>query len=141
MPRESIALTPDELRAFAQGERMCVVATNDGDGGLWADAAACALYDGKLYFRLPESSRSCANIRSDSRVACMLERAPSYYEIKGAAIHGRAAHVAEPAALAVVAPLLDRAGDPVTPGAGGAVYAVPLDDVASFDFSKIKGRP
>ncbi|MBM4406372.1 MAG: pyridoxamine 5'-phosphate oxidase family protein [Chloroflexi bacterium] len=140
MPRESIALTHDELVAFASNERWCVVATNDEDGGLWADAAACCVADGTFYFRLPRETRAFANILKDDRVCCILERAPAYYEIKGASIHGKASIVINGMLLGSLIPLLERGGDPVSAGARGDVYSLPLTDVASFDFAKIKAK-
>ncbi len=140
MPRESIALTRDELLAFAQGERWCIVGANDEDGGLWADAVACCVSDGTFYFRVPRETRTFANILKDDRVCCILERAPTYYEIKGATIHGRASIVINGMLVGSLIPLLERGGDPVAPGSRGSIYSLSLTDVVSFDFSKIKAK-
>ncbi len=142
MPKESIAMSREEVLAFLAGERRAVLGTLDADAQVWPDAAACALAGETLYFRLPRLSRSCANLRRDPRVCCAMERFPSYYEIKGATVHGRAIEVTDPKVLPQARAALDAIPDPV----GGltigqsAFYALGLDDVVSFDFAKIKKR-
>ncbi len=138
MPRESIAMSREELLAFLKDERCLALGTLDESGRVWPDAAACLLQGETLYFRIPRRSRSHANIRRDARVCCSLDRFPSYYEIKGATLHGMAREVSDRA----VRPALDGLPDPVTgrDDADGAFYAIGLDDVASFDFAKIKRR-
>ena len=146
MPREhaSIKLEPPELAEFASGETRCIVASLDAQGAPWGDAAACLFRGGRLYFRLARGSRSLANLGRDPRVCCTLESHPEgagYYTIRGAMFHGRAE-----APAAADRPSLEAAfgalPDPVTgrPDPDGAIFGVGADDVASFDFAKIRRR-
>ncbi|MBI3743842.1 MAG: pyridoxamine 5'-phosphate oxidase family protein, partial [Chloroflexi bacterium] len=93
MPRESIAMSHDELLAFVGEERRCILGTLDADGRPWPDAVACLLRGDLLYIRVPADSRSHRNIQRDTRVCAVFERFPTYHEIKGATVHGRAASV------------------------------------------------
>ena len=135
MPRESIAMSHGEVIDFLQDKRWMVLGTIDGDGGPWADAVACVLREETLVFRVPASSRSYANMQRDGRVCLATDQYPTYYEIKGVTAHGHARLVGGGGVLAGVP-------DPVQPGdeGDGALYAISLDDVASFDFAKIKNK-
>lgn len=138
MPREFISMTPEEIVEFVSGETRCIVATLDPDGSPWGDAAACLYRDGRLYFRVAEGSRSARNLRGDPRVCCTLESMHSvYYSAIAAMVHGRAVAVADAASL----PELQARPDPVTKTPiAGPVFSVDLDNVVSFDFSKINRR-
>ena len=147
MPREhaDIKMTPEELREFLQSDNRLVVATLDGDGSGWADAAAYAFFDDRVYFRLPVDTRSYRNIQRDRRVCCVVESKPataSYYDIKGAMLHGAADAVARQAVPVEVSAALDAVPDPVTPDEprDGQVFSIGLDDHTSFMFAKIKYR-
>ena len=135
MPRESIALTRDELLAFLGEEQRCILGTLDADGRPWPDAVACLLRGDLLYIRVATGSRSHHNIQCDTRVCAVFERFPTYYEIKGATVHGRALAVSGGHAF-------DAVPDPVAgaPVDDAQVYQLALDDVVSFEFSKIKNR-
>ena len=95
MPREhfDITMTDDELHAFLGSFNRLILATNDRDGGTWGDGVAYSFMAERIYFRVPEKTRSLANIRSDDRVCCVVESHPkgsSYYAIQAALLHGRA---------------------------------------------------
>ncbi len=77
-----------------------------------------------------EENTDAANLSRDPRMCCASDEYPTYYEIKGATAHGRARPVDDPA-------LRDRLG---WSDAGLAVFSVDLDDVLSFDFSKIQKK-
>ena len=135
MPRESIAMSNEELSAFIGAKPWIVVGTLDEDGSPWGDVAASLIEGGRLIFAVPDETRAAANIERDPRVVCMNDQYPTYYEIKGVTIHGRAEPVDDPA-LAARLP-----SDPIDrEAADRTVYAVPLDDVTSFDFTKIKAK-
>jgi hypothetical protein len=147
MPREhaDIKMTPEELREFLRSDNRLVVASLDADGGGWVDAAAFTFFEDRVYFRLPMDTRSFRNIRRDARVCCVVESRPaasSYYDIKGAMVHG----VAEPTAVQTVPPAVREAlaaiPDPVAPDAprDRAVFSIGLEDHTSFVFAKIKYR-
>jgi nitroimidazol reductase NimA-like FMN-containing flavoprotein (pyridoxamine 5'-phosphate oxidase superfamily) len=139
MPRESISMSMEEVTGFLQSQRWMVLGTLAEDGTPWADVVACLLDSGFLYFCLPRGSRSLANISRDNRVCLTIDQFPSYYEIKGVTVHGRAQAIPEGAAVTGLASL----PDPLTgaPVPGRAVFRLDLADVMSFDFGKIKGRP
>ena len=135
MPRESIAMSNEELTDFIGAKPWVVVGTLDEDGSPWGDVAASLIEGGQLIFAVPNGTRAAANIGRDPRVVCMNDQYPTYYEIKGVTIHGRAQRLDDPA-LAARLP-----SDPIDRDAADrTVYAVPLDDVTSFDFTKIKAK-
>jgi nitroimidazol reductase NimA-like FMN-containing flavoprotein (pyridoxamine 5'-phosphate oxidase superfamily) len=147
MPREhaDIKMTPEELRDFLQSHNRLVVASLDADGGGWVDAAAFTFVQDRVYFRLPVDTRSFRNIQRDNRVCCVIESKPataSYYDIKGAMLHGAADAVTGQAVPAAVRATLDAIADPVTPDepGDGKIFSIGLDDHTSFVFAKIKYR-
>ncbi len=121
MAREAIAMTRDEVLAFFGAQGWVALATLDGDGTPVGDVAPVRLDGDRLCFAVPRGSQADDNIRRDPRVACGADEFPSYYEIRGAVAHGRAE------------PLGGADGD-------WAEWAIPLDDVASFDFRKIRKK-
>ena len=142
MPREhfDITMSPEDLSSFLGSFQRLVLATNDRDGGTWGDAVAYHFDGNRLYFRVPEHTRSLANLRSDDRVCCAVESHPqgaSYYDIRAALIHGRAEPL-DGSDERDVLPALN--GDPVDGSSTGPVFSVGLDDVVSFVFAKIAYR-
>ncbi len=125
MPRETIEMTMDEVRAFAAKQQRVYLSTVDSDGGPLAETVPVSFAQDRVYFAVLKQGRSLANLRRDARACCILEASPTYFEIKGVIAHGSAqegpAHAGEA--------LKDRVW-----------FSLPLDDVASFDFSKIKRR-
>ncbi len=145
MAREhaSIKMTPEELRAYLAADHRLIVATLDADDAPWADGAAYTFVDDRVYFRIPTDSKTFANIQRDDRVCCVVESKPtisSYYDIKGAMLHGHADTLVD--ADQGIASKLDAIPDPVEPGRTGewAILSVGLDDSTSFSFDKIQGR-
>ena len=147
MPREhaDITMTPEELREFLRSETRLVVATLDADGTGWVDAAAFTFFEERVYFRLPVDTRSFRNIERDARVCCVVESKPaasSYYDIKGAMLHGAAELAPGQKAPPTVGEALAAIPDPVTPDAAGdgQIFSIGLGDHTSFVFAKIKYR-
>ncbi len=135
MPRESIAMSNEELTDFIGAKPWVVVGTLDEDGSPWGDVSASLIEGGQLIFAVPNGTRAAANIERDPRVVCMNDQYPTYYEIKGVTIHGRAQRLDDPALMARLP------SDPIDRNAADrTVYAVPLDDITSFDFTKIKAK-
>jgi hypothetical protein len=122
MPREAIEMGPEELLAFVGAQRWMALGTLDPDGTPAGDLVPVRLVDSTLRFAVPCGSRADDNIRRDARVCCAADEFPSYYEIRGVVVHGRA----EPS----------DAGDRL--GGDWTEYTLPLDDVSSFDFRKIR---
>jgi hypothetical protein len=147
MPREhaDIKMTPEELRDFLRSDNRLVVASLDADGGSWVDAAAFTFFEDRVYFRLPVDTRSYRNIQRDARVCCVVESKPaasSYYDIKGAMLHGVADAMPGPDVPPAVRDALATIPDPVTPDAprNGQILSIGLEDNTSFVFAKIKYR-
>jgi len=141
VPRESIAMRREEWEDFLAAQRFVVLGTLEPDGGPWARLAPAALLAGALYFGVPAGSRDERNLERDPRACCASDEFPSYYEIRGATVHGRARRVSDPALAARVGPRLDARGLPGWPPGGAlAIWSLPLDDVFSFDFAKIRNR-
>ncbi len=142
MARERIAMPQDEIVALLADQRWVVLATLDADGSPWADLAACALDGDVLYFLVCRGTRSHANVERDTRVCCSIDVFPSYYEIKGTTVHGSARRVDDAAVQERLAPRLAKPGVPVTDETGDRsdLYALPLDDIFSFDFGRIKSQ-
>ena len=123
MPREAIAMTRDELLAFLGTQHWVALGTLDPDGTPVGDLAPTVLDGERLCFAVPRGSRADDNIRRDPRVCCAADEFPSYYEIRGAVAHGRAeAHTSERL------------------GPAWSEWAIPLDDVTSFDFRKVQNK-
>jgi nitroimidazol reductase NimA-like FMN-containing flavoprotein (pyridoxamine 5'-phosphate oxidase superfamily) len=141
MARESIAMSREECVAFLGAQRWVALGTLDAGGGPWSTLAPAALLGDALYFSVPETSREEQNLSRDARACCAADQFPTYYEIRGVTAHGRARRIREAAELARVSPRLDSKGLPGWPsGARLAVFALPLDDLFSFDFGKIQNR-
>jgi len=124
MARESIGMSPAEIRELLAQTRWVVLGTLAAGGGPVADLVPCALVGERLCFAVPRGSDAQRRIERDPRVCAATDRYPSYYEIRGVTVHGCAEPVSAPPALA----------------GAGETYALPLDDTLSFDFSKIRAK-
>ena len=120
--REAIAMPREELLAFLGAQRWVALATLDPDGTPAGEIAPAVLDGERLCFAVARGSRAHDNVERDPRVACAADEFPSYYETRGATAHGRAARRPGPARL----------------GPDWVEYTIPLDDVFSFDFRKIR---
>src|SRR5262249_25811001 len=106
--------TGDEIAAFLGARRSVVLGTLRPDGHPDAAIVPARYADGVLSLSVGDDVREA--IGADDRVCCAAEMCPSYYEIKGVSAHGRAT---------------------VT---GDGSVRVPVDEVTSFDFAKIRER-
>ena len=131
-------MSPAEVLEFLRDESWLVLATLDADGSPFGDVVPAMLDGETLCFCVSRNGRSRANIARDDRVCCSTDRFPSYYEIKGVTVHGRAREFTDPAVVARIVPRCSALGLEV--GADRAVYALGLDDVSSFDFAKIRNK-
>ena len=135
MARESIAMSADEMAEFVGAKKWIVLGTLDEDASPRGDVVASLLDGERLIFSVSRGTRASANIERDARVVCMTDQYPAYYEIKGVTAHGRAERE-ENASLAERLP-----ADPLDgKTADRQTYAIPLDDVTSFDFTKINAK-
>jgi nitroimidazol reductase NimA-like FMN-containing flavoprotein (pyridoxamine 5'-phosphate oxidase superfamily) len=120
--RESISMTPQEIRALLAETRWVVLGTLGERGEPVGSLVRCALVGDRLCFAVARDSETERQIERDPRVCAATDRYPSYYEIRGVTLHGRAERVEPPPGLA----------------GAGATWALGLDDALSFDFSKIQ---
>ena len=90
MPREQISMTLAEVAAFLAGKRRAVVGMRAVDGGPDAEPVAFTYADGVATFEVPRGGPAHRALLADGRVVCSVEEFPSYAQIKGAAVHGRA---------------------------------------------------
>jgi nitroimidazol reductase NimA-like FMN-containing flavoprotein (pyridoxamine 5'-phosphate oxidase superfamily) len=136
-------MTPEELDAYLALFNRVIVATLTDDGDPWADAAAYCYVNSRLYFRVPAGTRTLDHLRRDGKVCCVVESKPdvsSYYDIKGAMLHGGAVELGTGESPDIRA-ALDAVDDPVEPGrTDGVIFSVGLEDSTSFSFDKIQGR-
>src|SRR5712691_6481023 len=111
MPREDITMTQDEVRAFLAGRSTAVLVTVAGDhpGG---ELVRARLSGDEVVVTV--SAAALAAVAADPRVCVIVEDQPTFAGIRGVLVHGTA-----------------RAD-------GDGTLAVPLDDVASFDFGKLR---
>jgi nitroimidazol reductase NimA-like FMN-containing flavoprotein (pyridoxamine 5'-phosphate oxidase superfamily) len=140
--REPIGMAPAEVEEFLADQRWVVLATLDADGSPWTDLAACSLEQRELHFLVCRATRSHRNIERDARVCASIDAYPSYYQIRGATVHGVARRVEDESLRARLRPRLARPGVPVADDSGerSDLYALPLDDIFSFDFGKIQNQ-
>jgi hypothetical protein len=130
MAREQIAMTRREVLDFLSRQPWVMLGTLDPDGSPWGDIAPSTLEGETLYVAVGRDTRSHRNLGRDPRACCAADQFPSYYEIKGVTAHGRLRPVDD----TELAHRLSGGQADV------AVYALGIDDVASFDFTKIQRR-
>jgi hypothetical protein len=145
MPREhqSIKFTTEELHEFLRSDTRLILATVDDAGDPWGDVVPFVFRHDRVFFRLTVDTRSYANIARDPRVCCVVEsmNGLSYYDIKGAIMHGSAVATTVDHHFPDVLTALDDVADPLGPGGSDTVvYSIDLGDSTSFSFEKIKYR-
>ncbi|MGE0384650.1 MAG: pyridoxamine 5'-phosphate oxidase family protein [Gammaproteobacteria bacterium] len=128
-----------EIRAFLAGVEWVAIGTLDASGAPHADAAAALLAGERLWFAVASASPAAAHLDRDPRVCCAADVFPSYYEIKGVTVHGRARRADPGEAARVRAELAARAGRQEL--AADEIWWVPaLEDGFGFDFARIAAR-
>jgi nitroimidazol reductase NimA-like FMN-containing flavoprotein (pyridoxamine 5'-phosphate oxidase superfamily) len=97
MARPRIAMTAAEVADFLAAKHMVVVGTRAPDGGPDGEPAALAYRDGAVCFTVARDGPTHRNLLADPRAVCSVDEFPSYAEIRGVGVHGRAIPVAETA--------------------------------------------
>ena len=113
--RPDISMSADEVRGFLATKRRAVVAALDA-GAPVGTVAEIRLLETVVEVTLAHDDPVRVVLAVDDRVCVIAEQFPTYYEIKGEAVHGRA--------------------QPVD-GIGGRTFRLSLDDPTSFDFGKL----
>lgn len=136
MARENNSLSPAEIETFVAGAEWMVLGTLDRSGAPRASAVPVVASAGMLHFAVPPGSAAEADLAGDARCCCSADVFPSYYEIKGATIHGSARKIDSAPMAGELAARAARHGL-----AAGTVFAIPLlEDAFGFDFAKLERR-
>ena len=93
--RPDIRMTPAEVAAFLAGKRRAVVGTLDAQGAPAGEPVDFAYDAGVATVTLARDAAAARNLARDPRVVCSLEEFPSYGEIRGVTLHGRAVPAGE----------------------------------------------
>jgi nitroimidazol reductase NimA-like FMN-containing flavoprotein (pyridoxamine 5'-phosphate oxidase superfamily) len=137
MARENNAMSPADLRAFLATVEWMALGVLDAGGGPAASVVPVAVQDDFLYFAVEPGSSAEACLARAPRSCVTADVFPSYYEIKGGTVHGKAQLVGPDHSVKQV--LDERARRHRLPG--GSIYALPLlDDAFGFDFAKLARR-
>lgn len=113
MPREEIDLDPGEIRAFLAAARTAVLVTA-GTSHPLGEVVTVELAAGDEELVVVPTPAALAAVAADPRVCVIVEEQPDFAGIRGVLVHGDAAPV------------------------DGGRLAVPLTDVVSFDFGRLR---
>jgi hypothetical protein len=137
MARENNVMSGSELRTFLQPVEWMALGMLDATGAPAAAVVPVVVQDDLVYFAVAPGSSAEHCLARDPRCCCTADLFPSYYEIKGATVHGKAQRL-EPDS-SIMLKLDERA---LRHGlSSGDVYVLPLlDDAFGFDFGKLARR-
>jgi len=110
----------EEVEEFLATRTEAVVIGLDDHGMPSGGVGRLLLADGVVGFALGAEDPVVALLDVDDRACCVVEQFPSYYEIKGVMLHGRAT----PAVESIL---------------GEMAFVLDVRHVVSFDFSKLVG--
>jgi hypothetical protein len=117
-PRRDITIPRRDAEHFL-AEQDHVVLVANGDLGVPVATPAHARFGRRaLLVTVPEDDPIVAALAADPRACAIAEQFPSYYEIKAVIVHG----------------IVDT---PVAAANGVVTFAVPLDDLTTFDFGRL----
>ena len=117
-PRPDISMGPAEITAFLATRTRAVLAVLDA-GAPVGTVADLRLVDGELEVGVDDPEIT-ALLAADDRVCVVADQFPTYYEIRGVVVHGRARN------------RTDRVGR--------TTFRLALGDHTSFDFAKLPRR-
>ena len=116
--RPDIRMTPAEVDAFLAARRRAVIGTVDAAGAPDGEPVDFAWADGIATVAVVRDGPAHRNIQCDTRIVCSLEEFPSYGDIRGVTLHGRAVAVADASAR--------------------VRFRIDAERVESFDFRKMR---
>lgn len=117
--RPDISLSPAEIAQFLATQPRVVVAAVDDDGPV-ATVGSAEFAEGCWRVTVDRDDVVARLLAADDRVCVLVDQFPTYYEIKGVVAHGRARQQSL--------------------GELSFTFTLTLDDVTSFDFSKMPVR-
>jgi hypothetical protein len=117
-PRRDITMNGREVDSFLATQKRVLVVALAGYGPPIAAMASLIDADGPMSFELAADDPVVGLLAIDDRACCVAEQFPTYFEIRGAMLHGRARRV-------------DPGGGPT------ALYRLEVDKTVSYDFGKL----
>lgn len=115
-------MSPAEVDAFLTTQDTAMVVGAKSSHAPIGAVGRLDYGDGKVAFSVHDDDPVVEVLADDDRACCVAEQFPSYFEIKGVMLHGRARR--RPPAVA-----------------GEATYDLDVEKVTSFDFGKLAGAP
>src|SRR5262245_9398486 len=112
MPKRDITMEPAEVDEFLAGCPVMAVGATDAAGWPVATLAATSFEGGELTIGLEAGDPVAVAATESGRLCCTGDEDPSFYEIRGAIVHGRPA-----------------------PVDGG--FRMPVERAISFDFGRL----
>jgi hypothetical protein len=111
-------MSEPEIDRFLRTQTRAVVVAAPARGAPWGAAGRFHYDDGRFGFSLRDDDPLVGLLEGDDRACCVVEQFPSYYEIMGVMLHGRAGR--------------REGGVP-----GEARFDLAVEAVVSFDFGKL----
>ena len=118
MPKQDIRMSPEEIDRFLRAQATAVLVVTAKEGPPAGTTVRLDVHAGHIALTLRDDDPVVELLAADDRACCIVDRFPSYFEITGVLLHGRATR--RPA---------------TTPHQ--ATLDLALDHVVSFDFSKL----
>ena len=94
--RGQIVMTPDEIAAFLEEQRVMSVATVGADGRPHVVAMWYGFIEGAPAFWTYGKAQKIVNLRRDPRLTCMVEDGESYNELRGVELVSDAELIEDP---------------------------------------------
>ena len=120
-PKRDIRMGAEEIDAFLRARSRTLVVASPATGAVQGAVGRFRYADGDVDFTLWTDDPVVALLEGDDRACCVVEEFPSYYEIAGVMLHGRAVR---------------RPGGPTE----HATFDLTVEKVVSFDFAKLRNR-
>ncbi|MDA0179080.1 pyridoxamine 5'-phosphate oxidase family protein [Solirubrobacter phytolaccae] len=142
--RAEIAMSPDEVLAFLDEERVVTVATLGRDGFPHLMPLWFVVRDGELWGWTYGKSQKVVNLERDARCTLQVEAGDSYDQLRGVMVKARAAVHRDSTLVAEIGNALSaRYGDGSEVDARVAAKRVALQfevlSISSFDHRKLYG--
>ena len=109
--RETIAMTPQELRAYLEEQRRIIIVSNGPDGmphpvpmNYGVDG------EGRIVIATFRKSQKVSNLERDPRATLLVESGEAYAELKSAILYCDAEIIGDPDAMATAMPVIRASG-------------------------------
>jgi hypothetical protein len=149
--RDQISMTPDEVQAYLQKQKVLNIATLGPTGHPHLVAMWYTLIDGQVTFWTFGKSQKVLNIRRDPRISCLVESGDVYEELRGVELVGTARLIEDFDSVLAIGKavglkyqgegILSEAALPFleAQAAKRIGIAVDVESVVSWDHSKLAG--